>query len=58
MGGTRVLVSAVLDNLADGRMAHEILRLYSTLCPEDLTATIAYAADLARQRLKVPASEG
>jgi uncharacterized protein (DUF433 family) len=58
MRGTRVLVSAVLDNLADGQTSHEILRLYPTLCPEDLTSTIAYAADLGRQRLKVPASDG
>ncbi len=36
--GTRIMVSVVLDNLAAGQPADEILRLYPTLHREDVTA--------------------
>ena len=49
--GTRIMVSVVLDNLADGADVAEILRLYPPLKPEDVAAAIAYAAELARERL-------
>jgi len=45
------MVSAVLDNLAAGANAAEILRLYPSLHAEDVTAAIAYAAELARERV-------
>lgn len=48
--GTRVMVSVVLDNLAAGLDAEEILRSYPSLNREAIPAAIAYAADLARER--------
>jgi uncharacterized protein (DUF433 family) len=49
--GTRIMASVVLDNLAAGQSADEILGLYPTLHPEDVTAAMAYAAELARERI-------
>jgi uncharacterized protein (DUF433 family) len=49
--GTRIMVSVVLDNLAAGQTPDEILGLYPTLHREDVTAAIAYAAELARERV-------
>ena len=49
--GTRVMVSVILDNLAANIAAEEILRSYPTLRPEDVQAAIAYAAELARERV-------
>jgi uncharacterized protein (DUF433 family) len=49
--GTRIMVSVVLDNLAAGLSAAEILRSYPSLQPEDITAAVAYAAELARERV-------
>ena len=45
------MVSVVLDNLAAGADVAEIVRLYPSLKPEDVAAAIAYAAELARERL-------
>lgn len=54
--GTRVLVSVILDNLAEGIGRDEILRSYPSLKAEDIQAAIAYAAELARERvIRVPA---
>jgi len=41
--GTRVLVSVVLDNLAEGLTPDEIVREYPPLTIQDLQAGIAYA---------------
>ena len=49
--GTRIMVSVVLDNLAAGQSPREIVDLYPTLRPEDVAATVAYAAELARERV-------
>jgi uncharacterized protein (DUF433 family) len=49
--GTRVMVAVVLDNLAAGLDAEEILRSYPSLKSEDILAAMAYAADLARERM-------
>jgi uncharacterized protein (DUF433 family) len=49
--GTRIMASVVLDNLAAGQSADEILRLYLTLRRGDVTAVMAYAAELARERV-------
>ena len=55
--GTRVPVSVVLDNLADGETPERILAQYPSLKPEHIPAAIAYAADLARERVvPVPAT--
>ena len=55
--GTRVMVSVILDNLAAGIGRDEILASYPSLTPEDLDAAIAYAAELARERV-VPLTPG
>ncbi len=49
--GTRIMVSVILDNLAAGVSNEEILRSYPTLSTEDIQAAIAYAAELARERV-------
>ena len=55
--GTRIMVAVVLDNLAAGLDTDEILRSYPSLTTEDVQAAIAYAADLARERM-VPLPTG
>jgi len=55
--GTRVPVSVVLDNLAAHVTPEEILRSYPTLTRDGIDACIAYAAELARERImELPAS--
>jgi uncharacterized protein (DUF433 family) len=49
--GTRIMVSVVLDNLAEGLSAERIVASYPSLKPEDVRAALAYAADLARNGL-------
>ena len=46
--GTRILVSIVLDALADGMTETEILAEYPTLTAEGIRAAAAYGAELAR----------
>jgi uncharacterized protein (DUF433 family) len=48
--GTRIMVSVVLDNLAAGVNAAELLASYPTLSAEDIQAALEYAAELARER--------
>ena len=55
--GTRVTVSVVLDNLAAGLSKQEIVTSYPSLVSEDIDASIAYAAELARERF-VPLAPG
>jgi uncharacterized protein (DUF433 family) len=49
--GTRVLVSVVLDNLAAHVPPDEIIRSYPKVTSEGIDACIAYAAELARERV-------
>jgi len=49
--GTRIPVSVVLDNLAAGLTVSEIVESYPSLKPDDVRAAIAYAAELARERI-------
>lgn len=49
--GTRVMVSVVLDNLAAGLTPEEIAASYPSVNVESVRAAIAYAADLARERI-------
>lgn len=49
--GTRIMVSVILDNLAEGVSEEEILKSYPSLRFEDIKAAIAYAAELSRERL-------
>ena len=48
--GTRIMVSVILDNLAEGADEPEILKSYPSLSAADIRAAIAYAADLAGER--------
>jgi len=45
------MVSVVLDNLAAGLTPDEIVDSYPSLTVEALQAAIAYAAELARERV-------
>ena len=47
--GTRIMVSVVLDNLAAGLSAGEIVRSYPSLASEDVSAAMAYAVTAARE---------
>jgi uncharacterized protein (DUF433 family) len=49
--GTRVMVSVILDNVADNVTTAEILASYPQLAAEDVQAALAYAAELARERV-------
>ena len=51
--GTCIMVSVVLDNLAAGQQADEIVQSYPSLTTEDVRAAMAYAAALARERTVV-----
>ncbi len=57
IAGTRIMVSVVLDNLASGLSRDEILASYPALRSEDIDASIAYAAELTRERV-IPLSSG
>lgn len=48
---TRVMVSVILDNMAAGLTTAEIVHSYPSVRPEDIAAAMAYAADLARERV-------
>ena len=48
--GTRIWVSLILDNLADGMTEAELLTAYPQLKVEDLRAALAYGAEAARER--------
>lgn len=57
IAGTRILVSVVLDNLAEGASEDDILRGYPSLTRGAIRAAVAYAADLSRER-SVPLPTG
>lgn len=45
------MVSVILDNLAAGVPADEIIRSYPPLTKEDIQAALGYATELARERI-------
>ena len=49
--GTRVPVYVVLDNLAAGEAAEAILDQYPSLRPEHIPAALAFAVELAHERV-------
>lgn len=51
IAGTRVLVTAILDNLADGLSDEEIVESYPSLTRESVRAALCYAAELAKERI-------
>jgi uncharacterized protein (DUF433 family) len=54
--GTRIPASVVLDNLAAGLGAPEIVASYPSLTVEDVRAVLAWAAEMARERSYLPAT--
>lgn len=49
--GTRIWVSLIVDNLAEGISEPELLSAYPQLRPEDIRAALAYAAEMTRERV-------
>jgi uncharacterized protein (DUF433 family) len=56
--GTRVWVSLIVDNLAEGVAEAEILAAYPQLRLEDIRAALCYAAETTRQRVIPVGTEG
>jgi uncharacterized protein (DUF433 family) len=56
--GTRVLLRAVLADLADGVSVEEILKDFPSLAEDQVHAAIAFAAAAARDDIPVPAIVG
>ncbi|MQA90184.1 MAG: DUF433 domain-containing protein [Gemmatimonas sp.] len=48
--GHRIWVSLILDFLASGMSAEEILREYPQLAIEDIRACVAYGSEMTRER--------
>ena len=55
--GHRIWVSLILDFLASGMTAEEILQEYPDLSRDDILACIAYGAEMARERYVDPSAE-
>jgi uncharacterized protein (DUF433 family) len=49
--GTRIWVSLIMDNLAEGVSEAELLLAYPQLQPEDIRAAMAFAAEMTRERI-------
>jgi uncharacterized protein (DUF433 family) len=52
--GTRIPVTVILDNLAEGSSREKILGSYPSLRPEHIDAALAYAAELAHEEQLIP----
>jgi uncharacterized protein (DUF433 family) len=52
--GTRIMVSVILDNLADELTPEEIVREYPPLTIEGVKAAISYAAALTHEEALLP----
>lgn len=51
ISGTRIPVSVILDNLAEGLAPEQIVTSYPSLTVDDIRAAMAYGAELAREQL-------
>lgn len=49
--GTRIWVSLIVDNLAEGVAESELLAAYPQLKTEDIRACLSYAAEMTRERI-------
>ena len=54
--GTRIPVSTIVGSLADGMNSAEIRATYPQLSDEDVQAALAYAAEVLRHELLLPAA--
>jgi uncharacterized protein (DUF433 family) len=52
--GTRIMVSVILDNLAEGLSPEKIVEEYPPLTLDDIRAAISYAATLTREEEILP----
>ena len=55
--GTRVLVTNILDSLAEGSNESEIIQSYPALSRKHIEAARAYAAELAREESLLPLAD-
>lgn len=49
--GTRIMVSVILDNLAEGAGLDEIIKSYPGLEQDDIYAALEYASALAKEEV-------
>lgn len=49
--GTRIWVTLILENLAEGMSEADVLAEYPHLKSEDIRAALAYAAEISRERV-------
>ena len=49
--GTRIWISLIIENLAEGVSEGELLEAYPQLRPDDIRAALAYAAEMTRERI-------
>ncbi len=49
--GTRIWVSLLVDNLAEGLGEAELLAAYPQLVPDDVRAALVFAAEMTRERV-------
>jgi uncharacterized protein (DUF433 family) len=47
--GTRIPIALILDSLAENLTPAQVIDHYPSLKPEDISAALAYAAELARE---------
>ncbi|HLE82953.1 MAG TPA: DUF433 domain-containing protein [Thermoanaerobaculia bacterium] len=52
--GTRVPVRTIVGSLADGMSAEEIREAFPQLTPEDVSAALAYAAEVLKDEVVLP----
>lgn len=52
--GTRIMVSVILDNLAEGMTSEEIVAEYPPLTLDDVRAAMRFASTLVREEEVVP----
>ena len=57
--GTRIWVSLIVDNLAEGVSEEGLLAAYPQLQTDDIRAALAYAAEMTRERIiPIPVGAG
>ena len=50
--GTRIPVSVILENLADGMTEEEIIKSYPSITTEDIKAAISYTSQILKREIK------
>ncbi len=55
--GTRIWVTLIVDNLAEGVSEEELLRAYPQLTRDDIRAALGFAAEMTRERVLPVAAE-